>query len=159
QHLIGGCAIDATGSALPQESLDAATKADAVMLGAVGGPKWDDPRAKTRPEDGLLAIRKALGLYANLRPVKPHPALAYASPLRPEKLEGVDFIVLRELIGGLYFGKPKERRQDANGQSAVDTMEYHDYEIRRIADLAFKLAEARKKKVASVDKANVLVTS
>lgn len=158
-HAIGGNAIDATGSALPQETLDACLKADAVLLGAVGGPKWDDPRAKTRPEDGLLAIRKGLGLYANLRPVKPHPALAFASPLRPEKLEGVDFVVVRELTGGLYFGQPKERRERDGHVSAVDTMEYHDYEIRRIVDLAFQLARARRKKVASVDKANVLASS
>jgi 3-isopropylmalate dehydrogenase len=158
-QLIGGMAIDETGSALPPESLAACLKADAVLLGAVGGPKWDDPRAKTRPEDGLLAIRKGLGLYANLRPVRPHPALAFASPLREEKVRGVDFIVVRELTGGLYFGKPKERRE-ANGHvSAVDTLEYHDYEIRRIVDLGFKLAQARKKKLASVDKANVLASS
>ncbi len=159
-HPIGGNAIDSTGSALPQSSLDACLKADAVLLGAVGGPKWDDPRAKTRPEDGLLAIRKGLGLYANLRPVKPHPALAFASPLRPEKLQGVDFIVVRELTGGLYFGQPKERRTNADGHvSAVDTMEYHDYEIRRIVDLGFKLAQGRKQKLTSVDKANVLISS
>jgi 3-isopropylmalate dehydrogenase len=159
EHLIGGIAIDRTGSALPEESLRAASVADAVLLGAVGGPKWDDPRAKTRPEDGLLAIRKELGLYANLRPVKPHPALAFASPLREEKIRGVDFLVVRELTGGLYFGKPKERREENGQTSAVDTMTYHDYEIRRIVDLAFKLAQARKRRVASVDKANVLATS
>jgi 3-isopropylmalate dehydrogenase len=158
-HAIGGNAIDATGSALPPESLDACLNADAVLLGAVGGPKWDDPRAKTRPEDGLLAIRKALGLYANLRPVKPYPELVFASPLRPEKLDGVDFIVVRELTGGLYFGQPKGRREENGHVSAVDTMEYHDYEIRRIVDLGFKLAQARKKKLASVDKANVLASS
>lgn len=159
QQLIGGIAIDATGTALPKESLRACLNADAILLGAVGGPKWDDPRAGTRPEEGLLAIRKALGLYANLRPVKPHPALAFASPLRPEKITGVDFIVVRELTGGLYFGQPKERRHENGRQSAVDTMLYHDYEIRRILDLAFKLAQGRKKQVASVDKANVLVSS
>ena len=159
QQLIGGIAIDETGSALPDETLRACLNADAVLLGAVGGPKWDDPRAKTRPEDGLLAIRKGLGLFANLRPVKPHPALAFASPLREEKIRGVDFVVVRELTGGLYFGKPKERRQENGHLSAVDTMEYHDYEIRRIVDLGFKLAQARKKKLASVDKANVLASS
>ncbi len=159
KYLIGGIAIDETGSALPDETLRACLNADAVLLGAVGGPKWDDPRAKTRPEDGLLAIRKGLGLFANLRPVKPHPALAFASPLRQEKIRGVDFIVVRELTGGLYFGKPKERRTENGHVSAVDTMEYHDYEIRRIVDLGFKLAQARKKKLASVDKANVLASS
>lgn len=159
ENLIGGCAIDATGSALPQESLDACRTADAVLLGAVGGPKWDDPRAPTRPEDGLLAIRKELGLFANLRPIRPHPALTFASPLREEKLRGVDFIVVRELTGGLYFGKPKERRQVDNHVSAVDTLEYHDYEIRRIVNLALALAASRKKRVTSVDKANVLASS
>ncbi len=159
QQLIGGIAIDETGSALPDETLRACLNADAVLLGAVGGPKWDDPRAKTRPEDGLLAIRKGMGLFANLRPVKPHPALAFASPLREEKIRGVDFIVVRELTGGLYFGKPKERRQENGHVSAVDTMEYHDYEIRRIVDLGFKLTQTRQKKLASVDKANVLASS
>lgn len=156
---IGGRAIDETGSALPHESLRACLEADAVLLGAVGGPKWDDPRAKTRPEDGLLAIRKEMGLYANLRPVKPHPELAFASPLREERLRGVDFIVVRELTGGLYFGKPKERREQDGRHSAVDTLEYHDYEIRRIVNLAFQLAQPRKRQVTSVDKANVLATS
>ncbi len=159
QHLIGGIAIDETGSALPEETLRACLNADAVLLGAVGGPKWDDPKAKTRPEDGLLAIRKGLGLFANLRPVKPHPALAFASPLREEKIRDVDFIVVRELTGGLYFGKPKERREQNGSVSAVDTLEYHDYEIRRIVDLGFKLAHARRRKLASVDKANVLASS
>jgi 3-isopropylmalate dehydrogenase len=159
EHLIGGGAIDATGSALPAQSQNACERADAVLLGAVGGPKWDDPRAPTRPEDGLLAIRKGLQLFANLRPVRPHPALEFASPLRAEKLRGVDFIVVRELTGGLYFGKPKERRAVNNHVSAVDTLEYHDYEIRRIVNLAFQLAAARKGRVTSVDKANVLVTS
>ncbi len=159
EHLIGGGAIDATGSALPPESLSACERADAVLLGAVGGPKWDDPRAPTRPEDGLLAIRKELQLFANLRPVRPHPALSFASPLRAEKLQGVDFIVVRELTGGLYFGKPKERRATNNHLSAVDTLEYHDYEIRRIVNLAFQLAAARRGRVTSVDKANILATS
>lgn len=159
EHLIGGCAIDATGSALPNESLTACENAEAVLLGAVGGPQWDDPRAATRPEDGLLAIRKALGLFANLRPVRPHPALAFASPLREEKLEGVDFLVVRELTGGLYFGQPKERREKNGRRSAVDTLEYHDFEIRRVMELAFQLAEGRRRKLTSVDKANVLVSS
>jgi len=155
EKMMGGCAIDATGSALPDDTLAACQRADAILLGAVGGPKWDDPRAKTRPEAGLLALRKGLSLYANLRPVKPHPALADISPLRAERLQGVDFIVVRELTGGLYFGQPKERR----AHSAVDTMEYHDFEIRRIMNLGFKLAEPRHKQVMSVDKANVLESS
>ena len=160
EGLIGGCAIDATGSALPPATVQAAEKADAVLLGAVGGPKWDDPKAASRPEDGLLAIRKALKLYANLRPVKVYPCLAYASPLKPEILEGVDFLVVRELTGGLYFGQPKERRiRTDGGVTAVDTLEYHDYEVQRILKLAFDLATKRRNIVASVDKANVLETS
>lgn len=155
ERMMGGNAIDATGSALPDDTLKACQRADAILLGAVGGPKWDDPRAKTRPEAGLLALRKGLDLYANLRPVKPHPALVDISPLRAERLRGVDFIVVRELTGGLYFGQPKERR----AHSAVDTMEYHDFEIRRILNLGFKLAEPRRKQVMSVDKANVLESS
>lgn len=158
-QLLGGIAIDQTGSALPTETLNACLDADAVLLGAVGGPKWDDPRAKTRPEDGLLGIRKAMGLYANLRPVKPHPALAFASPLKPEKLVGVDFVVVRELTGGLYFGQPKGRRESNSHISAVDTMEYHDYEIRRIVALGLALAASRRNKLTSVDKANVLASS
>ncbi len=161
QHLIGGCAIDATGEALSSATLDACGKASAVLLGAVGGPKWDDPRAKTRPEAGLLALRKGLGLFANLRPVKPHPALVHASPLKPEKIAGVDFVVVRELTGGLYFGKPQGRFEDAErGKTrAVDTLEYSDVEIKRVVDLACRLAEPRRGKVTSVDKANVLASS
>ncbi len=159
EHLIGGCAIDATGSAAPPETLEACRGADAVLLGAVGGPKWDDPRAATRPENGLLALRKELGFFANLRPVRPHPALAAASPLREEKLRGVDFLVVRELTGGLYFGQPKGRREGEGGRRAVDTLEYNEQEIRRIVELAFRLAQGRRKQVTSVDKANVLATS
>jgi 3-isopropylmalate dehydrogenase len=159
EHLMGGCAIDATGEALSAATLDACRAADAVLLGAVGGPKWDDPRAKTRPEVGLLGLRKGLGLFANLRPVKPHPALAHASPLKPEKIAGVDFIVIRELTGGLYFGKPQGRFEESGKTRAVDTMEYSDSEITRIVQLAFRLAEPRRAKVTSVDKANVLASS
>jgi 3-isopropylmalate dehydrogenase len=157
EHLLGGIAIDTTGSALPEASLQAASSADAVLLGAVGGPKWDNTAATTRPEDGLLAVRKAMSLYANIRPVRVYPALAHCSPLKPELLVGVDFVVVRELTGGLYFGQPKERRN--GGATAVDTLEYHDYEIRRIVKLAFELAQTRRKQLASVDKANVLETS
>jgi 3-isopropylmalate dehydrogenase len=160
EHPVGGCAIDLTGNPLPEETLAACRSADAVFLGAVGGPKWDDPQAKVRPEMGLLALRKALCVYANLRPVRVNPALAHASPLKPEKLEGVDLLVVRELTGGLYFGQPKGRwRVDGGGQRAVDTLEYHEEEIRRVVDLAFRLARDRRNKVASVDKANVLETS
>lgn len=159
EQLIGGCAIDATGTALSDATLEACRHADAVLLGAVGGPQWDDPRALVRPEQGLLALRKGLGLFANLRPVKPHPSLAHASPLKPERIAGVDFIVVRELTGGLYFGKPQGRFDQEGHARAVDTMEYTDTEIHRIVDLAFRLASARHGRVTSVDKANVLASS
>jgi 3-isopropylmalate dehydrogenase len=158
EHLMGGCSIDALGSSLTEETLSEIKKADAVLLGAVGGPKWDNPEAKDRPERGLLALRKGLGVFANLRPVKVHPALIDASPLKPEKLKGVDILVIRELTGGLYFGaKGKKRRE--KGLYSYDTLEYYDFEIRRIVELAFKLARGRKSKVTSVDKANVLESS
>lgn len=159
EHLIGGCAIDERGDPLPPESLQACRDADAILLGAVGGPKWDDPSASVRPENGLLKLRHELDLYANLRPVRPHPDLLGASPLRPERLEGVDLLIVRELTGGIYFGEPRLRRQ-ANGQTeAVDTMVYKENEIRRVAHVAFKLAQDRRKVVDSVDKANVLESS
>jgi len=159
EHLLGGCAIDAKGTAMPDETLAAAKAADAVLLGAVGGPKWDDPQAKVRPEQGLLAIRKALGLYANVRPVCPYPSLARLSPLKPERVAGVDFVVIRELTGGLYFGTPKGRTQTPEGEVAVDTLIYTEKEIRRIVLLAFQMALKRRKLVTSVDKANVLESS
>ena len=165
--LIGGCAIDATGDPLPDETLDAARAADAVLLAAVGGPKWDttDPAAP-RPEQGLLKIRKELGLYTNLRPVQIFSALAGASTLRPEIVDGVDMMIVRELTGGLYFGR-RERFYDeagagadgAPGQRAYDTLEYREYEVERIARQAFEAARRRRGKVSSVDKANVLETS
>lgn len=157
--LLGGCSIEKNGVALTNETLNACKASDAVLLGAVGGPKWDNPNASVRPEQGLLAIRKGLGLYANLRPVRPHPALLDSSPVKPDRLKGVDLLVVRELTGGLYFGEPKGRFEEHGGIRAVDTMEYHDYEIERIINLAFRLAAARRKKVTSVDKANVLETS
>src|SRR5690242_11261285 len=159
ERLIGGCSIDKYGSSLTEETLADSTTADAVLLGAVGGPKWDDPSAKDRPERGLLSLRKGLGVFANLRPVKVHPALIDSSPLKPEKLKGVDILVIRELTGGLYFGQPKGRDTKDGHERAVDTLEYFDYEIRRMVELAFKLAAGRKKKVSSVDKANVLESS
>ena len=160
EHLLGGCAIDATGTAMPEATLKACQAANAVLLGAVGGPKWDDPQSKVRPEQGLLAIRKGLGLYANLRPVRAIPALAKLSPLKPEKVSGVDFVVIRELTGGLYFGQPKGRsRTPEGGEQAVDTLIYTDVEIRRIVRLAFNLARGRRKLVTSIDKANVLESS
>ena len=159
ERLMGGCSIDRFGSSLTDETLADCQAADAVLLGAVGGPKWDDPSAKDRPERGLLALRKELGVFANLRPVKVHSALLDTSPLKPEKLRGVDILVLRELTGGLYFGQPKMREIKDGCERAVDTLEYYDFEIRRIIELAFELAKGRKKKVTSVDKANVLESS
>jgi 3-isopropylmalate dehydrogenase len=159
EHLIGGAAIDATGHPLPTETLIAAQSADAVLLGAVGGPRWDDPKARVRPEQGLLGIRKALGLYANLRPVRVHPALAGVSPLKAERVANVDILFLRELTGGLYFGWPKFREDGHLHRRAVDTLEYREDEIHRVVSLAFKLARARRKRVTSVDKANVLESS
>jgi len=158
EQLIGGCSIDAHGTALTEDTLGACLTADAIMLGAVGGPKWDDPTAKVRPEQGLLGLRKGLGTFANLRPVRPHPDLMDASPLRPERLAGVDLVVVRELTGGIYFGE-RGRRPLTDGEQAYDTMLYADSEIRRIAHLAFKLARGRRGKVNSVDKANVLESS
>ena len=152
EHLVGGAAIDATGGALPDQTLEACRAADAVLLGAVGGPKWDttDP-AKPRPEQGLLGLREGLGLFANLRPVKPFPALLDASPLKRDRIEGTDLLVVRELTGGIYFGR-KHREPDR----AVDECVYTRLEVERIARVAFRAAGAR---VHSVDKANVLETS
>jgi 3-isopropylmalate dehydrogenase len=158
-RLMGGCAIDRHGSSLPDETLADCKAADAVLLGAVGGPKWDDPRAKDRPERGLLALRKGLGVFANLRPVRVHESLLDASPLKPERLRGVDILVIRELTGGLYFGQPKGRDRKDGHERAVDTLEYQDFEVRRVVELAFRLAGARRRKVTSVDKANVLESS
>jgi 3-isopropylmalate dehydrogenase len=155
ERLIGGAAIDATGCSLPAATVDACRGADAVLLGAVGGPKWDDPRAADRPERGLLAIRKALGLYANLRPITLFPELADASPLKADRLAGVDILFVRELTGGLYFGEPRGRE----GDRAVDTCVYTVAEVERVVRLAFRLAAQRGRRVTSVDKANVLETS
>lgn len=154
EHLIGGCAIDATGEPLPPASLAACQKADAVLLGAVGGPKWSDPNAKVRPEQGLLALRAALGVYANLRPLQVHPALANLSPLKNEKLKDVDVLFVRELTGGAYFGA-KTRTADA----ATDECKYTEAEIERVVRRAFALARERRHHLTSVDKANVLETS
>ncbi|NWF63699.1 MAG: 3-isopropylmalate dehydrogenase [Chloroflexi bacterium] len=159
ERLMGGCSIDKYGKSITDETLADCQASDSVLLGAVGGPKWDDPNAKDRPERGLLALRKGLGVFANLRPVKVHPALIDASPLKPEKLKGVDIIVVRELTGGLYFGQPKTREMVAGKERAVDTLEYYDYEIKRVVELAFQLAKGRRKKVTSVDKANILESS
>jgi 3-isopropylmalate dehydrogenase len=158
-YLVGGCAIDATGSALPEETLSACKISDAVLLGAVGGPNWDDPTAAVRPEQGLLGLRKQLELFANLRPVKPHPDLLHASPVRPERLAGVDLMVVRELTGGLYFGQPRMRSVVDGQAQAVDTMTYTESEVQRVAHVAFSLARMRRSKVTSIDKANVLECS
>lgn len=158
-HLIGGSAIDETGTALPDATLDACKTAQAVLLGAVGGPKWDDPTAKVRPEQGLLAIRKGLGLYANLRPVRGYAQLLDSSPLKRELVEGVDLLCVRELTGGLYFGERKEPIDYKPDAFAYDTMYYTGKEIRRVVELAFQIAKGRRSKVTSVDKANVLASS
>ncbi len=158
EHLIGGIAIDKKNAPLPDETLEACKSADAILLGAVGGPKWDDPLAKMRPEQGLLGLRKGLGLFANLRPITISPELADASPLKKDRLEGVDILMVRELTGGIYFGEQK--REQVNGETrALDTMVYTESEVRRAVRLAFKLAKARRGKVTSVDKANVLESS
>jgi 3-isopropylmalate dehydrogenase len=159
EGLIGGIAIDEQGVALSQDTLQMCRQSDAVLLGAVGGPKWDDPAAKIRPEDGLLAIRKSLGLFANLRPVKVFPELVDATNLKSQVIEDVDFIFIRELTGGLYFGRPKKRWQTPKGRKAIDTMTYSEHEIERILRVGFELARGRRKKLVSVDKANVLECS
>ncbi len=152
--LIGGAAIDATGDAFPQETRTIVREADVALLGAVGGPKWSDPDAPVRPEQGLLDLRAAMNVYANLRPVKTHPALYAASPLRPEYLADVDIMVVRELTGGIYFGK-KSRSTD----EATDVCTYHRSEIERVVRMAAQFARERRGKVVSIDKANVLETS
>lgn len=156
--LIGGCAIDATGSALPDATTTACKGSQAVLLGAVGGPKWDDPRAKTRPEAGLLKIRKELQLFANVRPVKAYDELVDASPLKREIVAGVDILFFRELTGGIYFGE-SGRRPHASGEEAFNTMIYNTAEIERITRMAARAAQGRRKKLTQVDKANVLEAS
>jgi 3-isopropylmalate dehydrogenase len=155
EHLVGGASIDAHGTALTDEVLAACAGSDAVLLGAVGGPRWDttDPR-RPRPEQGLLGLRSGLGLYANLRPVRPWPALYDASPLKRERIEGTDLLVVRELTGGLYFG---ERGREP--ERAFDTCVYTLHEVERLAEVGFRAAAGRRGKVTSVDKANVLETS
>jgi 3-isopropylmalate dehydrogenase len=160
ERLMGGCSIDRFGVALTDEVLADCRSSDAVLLGAVGGPKWDNPQGKVRPEQGLLALRKGMEVYANLRPVKVRTPLIDVSPLKKERIVGVDILVVRELTGGLYFAQPKARGMTPEGHEyAIDTLEYYDYEVRRVADLAFRLAGDRRKKVTSVDKANILESS
>jgi 3-isopropylmalate dehydrogenase len=157
--LVGGIAIDETGNPLPDESLQACRRADAVLLGAVGGPRWSDPTAPVRPEQGLLKLRKELKLFANLRPVKVYPALVDASPLKAAVVSGVDLIIVRELTGGLYFGQPQGRQDNPGQRAAVDTMYYTEDEIERLVRLGFELARQRRRRLTSVDKANVLASS
>ncbi|MBM5597173.1 3-isopropylmalate dehydrogenase [Listeria seeligeri] len=152
-HPFGGAGIDATGNPIPDSTLKACQNADAILLGAIGGPKWDN--AAKRPEDGLLALRKALGLFANIRPIQVPSSISHLSPLKKDIVEGTDFIVVRELTGGLYFGEPKHWNEDA----AVDSLTYTRPEIERIIEKAFAIAATRNKKVTSVDKANVLASS
>lgn len=156
--LVGAVAIDETGDPYPGETHQICMDSDAVLFGAIGHPRFDnDPSAKVRPEKGLLAMRKKLGLYANIRPVSTFPSLLHKSPLRQELLEGADFVILRELTGGIYFGQPQGRTED--GKTAFDSCVYHEFEIERIARLAFEFAMNRNKRLTMVDKANVLASS
>ncbi len=159
EALLGGIAIDETGNAFPPDTIEACKSADAILLGAVGGPKWDDPNAADRPERGLLAMRKELGLFANIRPVKIFRGLEDASPLKPERLANVDLVFVRELTGGIYFGQPKGKDVVDGERRGFDTMVYRESEIRRIVELAMQIARKRgRKHVTSIDKANVLQT-
>ncbi|MGX4668639.1 3-isopropylmalate dehydrogenase [Cerasibacillus sp. JNUCC 74] len=157
EHAIGGQAIDQYNDPLPEATVQACEEADAVLLGAVGGEKWDSLPGDKRPEKGLLGIRKTLGLFANLRPIKGFDPLLHASPLKEEVIKGSDILIIRELTGGLYFGEPKKRVDDGN--AAVDTLYYTRMEMERIIDTAFQTARTRKKQLTSVDKANVLESS
>ncbi|WP_078413956.1 3-isopropylmalate dehydrogenase [Priestia abyssalis] len=157
--LIGGDAIDQVGNPFPDATVQICQQADAVLLGSVGGPKWDALPANIRPEKGLLAMRKTLDVYANLRPVSFYQSLIDASPLKKEYIEGVDFIIVRELLGGIYFGEPRERKVEQGEEIAIDTLVYKRTEIKRIIESAFEIASKRGKKVTSVDKANVLESS
>jgi 3-isopropylmalate dehydrogenase len=159
EDLIGGIAIDTLGTALSHETLSMCKQSDAVLLGAVGGSKWDDPQAKIHPEDGLLALRKGLRLFANLRPVRISPLLVDSTNLKPEVVKGVDLMVVRELTGGLYFGQPRKQWRTSEGRQAVDTLAYSEAEIERILRVGFELARSRRKKLTSIDKANVLQSS
>lgn len=159
QALIGGCSIDAHGTPLRDEVIEICRQSRAVLLGAVGGPKWDAMPIDARPEKGLLGIRKALGLFANLRPASVQPALIDASALRPEIVEGVDLLVVRELTGGIYFGEPRGRSGEVGNRTATNSMVYHEHEIDRIARVAFDQARLRRNHVTHVHKANVLEVS
>jgi 3-isopropylmalate dehydrogenase len=159
QAAVGGAALRAGQPPLPADTLDACRRADAILLGAVGGPEWDGLPPDQRPEAGLLTLRRELRLFANLRPVRPHPALVGASPLRAETLAGTDLLIVRELTGGLYFSEPRGRSVREGQRVAVDTLRYAEGEIARVARVAFQAARARRRRVTSVDKANVLHSS
>ncbi len=156
---IGGVAIDEVGTPLPDKTIQLCENSDAILLGAVGGPKWEQEPAERRPESGLLKLRKSLGLFANIRPVMVYPSLVDTSPLKAERVKNVDFVIVRELTGGLYFGTPRERKQGVNGLEVVDTLVYSEKEIERILIEAFEMAKQRRNKLTSVDKANVLESS
>ncbi len=161
EDTVGGAAIDQFGEAIREQTLDAARASDAVLFGAVGGPKWDDPAAPMarRPEWGLLQLRRGLGLFANLRPVRVPDLMLDASPIKREVLAGTDMVVIRELTGGIYFGQPQRRWTDSEGRHAIDTMEYSEKEVTRILKVGFELARTRRRKLTSVDKANILDSS
>lgn len=159
EYQVGGSGIDSYGKPINAEILDACKEADAVLLGAVGGPKWDNVPEKNRPEVALLSLRKELELFTNLRPVKVYDALSDASSLKKEVVSGINILVVRELTGGIYFGEPRTTEKTTNGLRAVDTMAYTSAEVERIAEVAFRAAENRRQKVTSVDKANILATS
>jgi len=159
EALLGGVAIEATGKALPEQTLKQCLASDAVLLGAVGDPKYDSPNAPIKPESGLLAIRKGLGLFANIRPVKMFPQLVNSTALKPEIVKDVDMVFVRELTGSVYFAEPKKRFNDERGRGAVDTMQYYEDEIERILRVGFELARKRSKNLTSIDKANVLKSS
>ena len=156
EELVGGAAIDAHGTPLRKETLDAARDAEAVLFGAVGDPRFDDPQNAVRPEQAILGLRKGLDLFANLRPVRVFPELQAASTLREEVVAGTDLVVVRELTGGLYFGEPKKRWSEGGQRQAVDTLRYDEGEIERAIRVGFRLAQQRRRRVSSVDKANVL---
>lgn len=156
---VGGAALDESGVPLPDRTLEMCRASDAALLACIGGPRWDDAPRELRPESGLLALRAGMGVFANLRPAQAHPALVEASPLRGELLQGVDLLVVRELVGGIYFGKPRGARGKAGEREAFNTMVYGEEEVRRIAKVAFEVARTRSGRVCSVDKANVLDVS
>ena len=159
EEIVGGASIDKYKTALRDSTLAMCRKQDAVLFGAVGGPKWDDPRARVRPEQAILGLRKGLGLFANIRPVKMYSFLANNTALKREVVKDVDMVVLRELTGGIYFGRPQKRWSDSQGRKAVDTLRYSEAEMERIIRLGFDIARGRRKKLTSVDKANILDTS